>query len=198
VIFVRENTPPRRNPRVDSPEFVPGDSIAVYLPVFFTDAEADPIHVELLEASEGMRNVEVRGDTLFARLEPGAAPSISLRVFDSFEASIDVILPVTLNAAAALRTDDGAIPERFETHASFPQPFSGKVTLPFALPAPARVRLDVFDSLGRHVALIVDRSMQAGTHRLDWVPPAGLPGGNYYYQLRAGTRVRSGILVFVP
>jgi hypothetical protein len=198
VILVRVNTPPQRNPRVNPPEFVPGDSISVYLPVFFTDPEEDPIHVELLEASEGLRNVVVRDDSLFARLVPGPAPSLSLRVFDSFESSIDVVLPLTLNAAAALRTDDGTIPERFETGATYPQPFSGRVTIPFALPSPARVRLDIYDSLGRHVARIVDRSMQAGSHRLDWVPPAGLPGGNYYYQLRAGTRIRSGILVFVP
>ena len=198
VIVVRENKPPARNPKVAAPEFFPGDSVAIHLPVYFSDPDEDALDVELIGASEGLSHVLVRHDSLFARIVQGGVPSVSLRVRDVFEASIDAVLPLTLNAAAVLRTDDGAIPERFETLASYPQPFTERVTLPFTLPAAARVRLDIYDSLGRHVARVVDRSMQAGAHRLDWSPPAGLPGGNYYYQLRAGARLRSGIFVFVP
>lgn len=198
VIRVRENTTPGRNPLVDVPEYLPGDSIALYLPVYFSDPDEDPISLELTDVSGGLEDVVVRGDTVFAFLSGSEDPVLTISVTDVFGARTDVDLPIIINAAAVVRTEDGRIPDRFETLASFPQPFSNRVTLPFTLPAPSRVRFDIYESLGRHVARVFDRSMQAGSHRLDWVPPAGLPGGNYYYQLRASGRVRTGILVFVP
>lgn len=198
VIIVRENDPPGRNPLVDAPEYLPGDSIALYLPIYFSDPDEDAITVEVLELSEGFEAATVRNDTLFAQLTGEATPSISVQITDVFGATSTARLDIITNAAAVVRTEDGAIPERFETLASFPQPFRTRVTLPFTLPAPSRVRLDVYDSLGRHVARVFDRSMQAGSHRLDWAPPQGLPGGNYYYQLRASGRIRTGIFIFVP
>ena len=198
MIRVRENTSPGRNPLVDVPEYLPGDSIALYLPVYFSDPDEDPISLELTDVSGGLEDVVVRGDTVFAFLSGSEDPVLTISVTDVFGARTDVDLPIIINAAAVVRTEDGRIPDRFETLASFPQPFSNRVTLPFTLPAPSRVRFDIYESLCRHVARVFDRSMQAGSHRLDWVPPAGLPGGNYYYQLRASGRVRTGILVFVP
>lgn len=198
VIRVRENARPGRNPLVGVPEYFPGDSIALYLPVYFSDPDEDPITLELTNVSGGLEDVMVQSDTLFARHVGNEDPVLTIEVTDVFGASVSVQLPIVINAAAVVRTEDGRIPDRFGTLASFPQPFSSRVTLPFTLPVPSRVRFDVYDSLGRHVARIIDRSMQAGSHRLDWVPPAGLPGGNYYYQLRASGRVRTGILVFVP
>jgi len=198
VIRVRDNQRPGLNPTVGQPEYLPGDSVSLYLPIYFSDPDEDRIELEVLEISDGFRHALVRNDTLFARLGGEDIPSVTVRVTDVFETSSTARLEVVLNASAVVRTEDGQIPERFETLASFPQPFSARVTIPFSLPAPAQVRLDIFDSLGRHIAQIVDRPMQAGSHRLDWAPPDGLPGGNYYYHLRAGQRVRTGILVYVP
>lgn len=198
VIRVRENAAPGRNLLVDVPEYLPGDSIALYLPVYFTDPDEDAITLELTGISGGLKDALVKGDTLFAQHTGNEDPILTIELADAFGARVEVQLPIVINAAAVVRTEDGRIPERFETLASFPQPFSSRVTLPFTLPAASRVRFDIYDSLGRHIARVFDRSMQAGSHRLDWVPPAGLPGGNYYYQLHASGRVRSGILVFVP
>ncbi len=197
VLSVRENTAPGRNPLVDLPEYLPGDSVALYLPIYFSDPDDDAISLEVMDISGGLDHAVVRNDSLFARLSEGGDPVITVRITDVFEAVSTAQLTITINAAAVVRTEDGRIPERFETLASFPQPFRHRVTLPFTLPAPARVRLDIHDSLGRHVARVFDRSMQAGSHRLDWVPPTGLPAGNYYYQLQAGARMRTGIFVYV-
>jgi photosystem II stability/assembly factor-like uncharacterized protein len=50
----------------------------------------------------------------------------------------------------------------------FPNPFSGETTLAFTLPAPARVRLAVYDALGRRVRTLFDGPAPAGTTRLTW------------------------------
>ena len=49
---------------------------------------------------------------------------------------------------------------------------------------------------GRHQARIIDRRLEPGKHRIDWIP-RDLPAGNYYYTLRAGDERGHGVLVFV-
>ncbi|MEM6325589.1 MAG: T9SS type A sorting domain-containing protein [Bacteroidota bacterium] len=63
-----------------------------------------------------------------------------------------------------------------------PNPTTGDATLRLDLPASARVRLEVFDALGRRVATPVDATLGAAEHRLD-VPSGGLPPGVYVYRL---------------
>ena len=53
----------------------------------------------------------------------------------------------------------------FEPH---PNPFNPKVTVPFSLAAPGRVRVEIFDLAGRRVATLADRTFTAGAHDLSW------------------------------
>ncbi|MDE2995983.1 MAG: hypothetical protein OXT73_04500, partial [Bacteroidota bacterium] len=203
VMVVRANPPPGPHPNASAPEFLPGDSIALALKVFVEDPEGDAVHFALLGATEDIVDPVVRSDTLFAQLTPGAGQSegqtsVDVEATDSFGARSVLTIGIHVMNTAAFQTEDGSIPERFESGPSYPQPFSDRVVLPFALPAPARIQLDIFDSLGQHVARVAERNLSAGSHRLDWIPPDGLPGGNYYYQLQAGNRIRRGILVYVP
>ncbi|MCB9513104.1 MAG: T9SS type A sorting domain-containing protein [Candidatus Latescibacteria bacterium] len=49
-----------------------------------------------------------------------------------------------------------------------PNPFNPKVTVPFSLAAPGRVRVEIFDLAGRRVATLADRPFTAGAHDLTW------------------------------
>jgi len=49
-----------------------------------------------------------------------------------------------------------------------PNPFNPSTTVVFELPAPARVRLDVFGAGGAHVRTLADGSRAAGVHGVDW------------------------------
>ena len=197
VVIVRENAAPVKNPLRAVPEFLPGDSVALYMPTYVSDPDGDPFVLELIDASEAFEEAELRNDSLFARIGPSGSPRLTMTATDVFGASTTFDLLLRVNVAAVLRTDNEPIPERFDVLPSYPQPFSNRVTLPFTLPEPSLLRVDLYDSIGRHVARIVDRTLPAGTHRLDWVPPNGLPAGNYYFQLQAGARIRTGILVYV-
>jgi hypothetical protein len=72
----------------------------------------------------------------------------------------------------------------------YPNPFNPSVTIPFVLAAPQRVRLIVFDSAGRRVKVIADRSFFKGSHRATWtgIDQAGRPAasGIYFIRLEAG------------
>ncbi len=79
-------------------------------------------------------------------------------------------------------------------HEAFPNPFNATTTLSFDLPQSAKVRLSVFDLLGREVAVLVDAVVVAGSHRVSF-DGADLASGIYFARLAAGDRVQTRKLV---
>lgn len=71
-----------------------------------------------------------------------------------------------------------APPDSYRLEAAYPNPFNPTTTLSFDLPETARVRMAIFDVLGRAVRVLVDGSMEKGTHRVTF-DAAGLPSGVY-------------------
>jgi len=72
--------------------------------------------------------------------------------------------------------------ERISLENNYPNPFTSSTTVEFTLPSPERVRLEVYNALGRRVATLVDGRLAAGRHvlRLD---AAELPPGMYSCRL---------------
>ncbi len=67
---------------------------------------------------------------------------------------------------------------------AMPNPFSQTTTIPFTLAIPSAVRLEVFDLLGRVVAMPVNEYMNPGTHSVVW-DAQGQPAGVYLCRLIA-------------
>ena len=70
----------------------------------------------------------------------------------------------------------------------YPNPSRGHATIPFALDAPAYVRLAVYDVLGREVARLVEGERAAGPHEAAF-DGRGLAAGAYLVRLAAGEHV---------
>lgn len=70
--------------------------------------------------------------------------------------------------------------------ANYPNPFSTSTTISYTLPAPDRVRLRVYDVLGRIVATLVDAHQPSGRHDASF-DARDLPGGLYVYRLETST-----------
>jgi hypothetical protein len=62
-------------------------------------------------------------------------------------------------------------PRRLAVRQNYPDPFNPATHNDFELPGPARTRLAVYDVRGRLVARLVDRTVEAGTHRVLWDGP---------------------------
>ncbi|MEZ4701952.1 MAG: S8 family serine peptidase [Rhodothermales bacterium] len=70
-------------------------------------------------------------------------------------------------AAVASSTDDeGLLPIAYALEQSYPNPFSERTTIRFALPRAGHVALRVYDVLGREVEELVDAPMPAGYHEV--------------------------------
>jgi len=62
-----------------------------------------------------------------------------------------------------------------------------KATVSFVLPADGLVRIVIYDVTGRRVAQLLNRTLSAGTHSIDWNlgkrPYTSLQGGVYFIRL---------------
>jgi hypothetical protein len=82
------------------------------------------------------------------------------------------------------------LPKSYQLYQSYPNPFeaasASSITIRYDVPAPGvRIRLTLYDALGRRLRTLVDADKGAGQHsaRFD---AAGLGSGIYYYGLSAG------------
>lgn len=76
------------------------------------------------------------------------------------------------------------LPADFVLDQNYPNPFNPTTTISYALPSHAHVTLRVFDMLGRQVAELVNESVSAGHHSVEF-DASRLASGLYFYRLSA-------------
>ena len=89
-----------------------------------------------------------------------------------------------------------SLPDRFALERNYPNPFNLQTTIRYALPREADVKLEVYDVLGRRVALLTEGKKQAGWHRTVFCAD-GLSNGMYLCRLRAGMYAREDKMVLL-
>ncbi len=88
------------------------------------------------------------------------------------------------------------LPEEVLLMGNYPNPFNPVTTIRYALPQAARVRLAVYDMLGREVAALVDGPQPAGRHAARFDANA-LPSGAYVYRLQADNEIIARVMTLV-
>ncbi|MCB1058736.1 MAG: T9SS type A sorting domain-containing protein [Calditrichaeota bacterium] len=78
----------------------------------------------------------------------------------------------------------------------YPNPFNSTSEIRFALPQFGRVRLSVFDVLGREVAVLADESLGAGGYVWHWQAD-GFASGKYFVRLDTGHESRTTPLILL-
>jgi hypothetical protein len=81
-----------------------------------------------------------------------------------------------------------SLPEGFLLQQNFPNPFNPKTVVSYELSVASRVRLAVYDLLGREVGLLLDDQKSPGTHRVEF-DGSGLSSGIYICRLAVGDHV---------
>jgi hypothetical protein len=95
--------------------------------------------------------------------------------------------------------EEPARPAEFVLDQNYPNPFNPSTVIGFTIAGTAggreRVRLTVYDLLGREAAVLVDGALPAGRHSARW-DASGMPSGVYYYTLEAaGTRTSRAMIL---
>jgi len=94
-------------------------------------------------------------------------------------------MPAIIKPSAVTGTDEGkAVPREFSLSQNYPNPFNPSTSIQYALPRGAHVRLEVFNSAGERVAVLVDNDQSAGQHGVTF-DGTRLASGAYFYRLQA-------------
>jgi hypothetical protein len=93
--------------------------------------------------------------------------------------TIDLQIPLTVP------DPEDIMPTEFSLNPVYPNPFNPSAKVSFDLPRVADVKLTVWDLAGRRIANLVDGSMPAGRHKLEW-NANGSPAGLYIFMLETG------------
>jgi len=82
-----------------------------------------------------------------------------------------------------------AVPKQFELLQNYPNPFNPETKISYVLPNQSRVKLTVFDILGKEIARLVDGVQSQGSYAVAWNgrDSNGVPAktGIYFYRLEA-------------
>ena len=79
---------------------------------------------------------------------------------------------------------EARVPVRFALQQNYPNPFNPTSTIVFTLPHLARVRLSLYDVLGREISTLAEGSYEAGSHRVT-LDATALSSGVYVCRMTA-------------
>jgi hypothetical protein len=202
----------------------PGNDLAILAPdralrlVFLEPLRAEKVLAEagpcwIME--EARHSVE--GDVTDA-LVGGVAPSMrvgdTLRVHYSAAASASnapswlMVMGRPSSGATESRAESRRLdrttgaPQIFALHQNLPNPFAATTTIRFAVPVASRVRLQVYDLLGRRVRTLANAFFPPGDHQVEWnrrtsSGALALPG-IYFYRMDAGQFREKRRMVILP
>ena len=135
---------------------------------------------------QGPAGTEVRPVALDARRSRALAPSAPYLS----EAQRPVWFTIVEPADPTSVEEAQSGPTTLSLAQNYPNPFNSRTRIRYSLPKAGAVRLEVFDLLGRRVALLNEGRAAAGAHSVAW---DGLDGsgraaasGVYFYRLEAG------------
>jgi enediyne biosynthesis protein E4 len=89
-------------------------------------------------------------------------------------------------AVVGIKDQQSSIPARFELKANYPNPFNPSTTITYALPEQSKVRVEVFDMLGRKIETLVDETKQAGEYSVQFTA-TDFASGVYVYKMTTPT-----------
>ncbi|MGK7297249.1 MAG: Ig-like domain-containing protein, partial [Candidatus Wenzhouxiangella sp. M2_3B_020] len=155
------------------------DEASIVLDVLANDGDPDGDELHIVRTVRGSGRVEIdAGGALIYRPAAGFSGTdrFAYTVTDGRGAAAHGTVEVVVAPKA---------PETFGVEQNYPNPFATSTRIEFDLPEAAEVRMDVYDTLGRHVRTLANRRYDAGGHHVIF-DAAGLASGTYIYRLTAG------------
>ncbi len=157
----------------------------------FNDPSQDLLHLGLAKVGD---NYEARVTRIVGGFSnPIDAEIIGNRIYVIEWSGGRGLWEITLPQAVietAVAEAEGIVPAEFALAQNFPNPFNASTTINFQLPLASRVELTVYSISGQRVRTLVNGTLPAGHHRLQWdgrnERDEPVASGAYLYQLLAG------------
>jgi len=97
-----------------------------------------------------------------------------------------------ISITGIMENDKNIIPTDYALLQNYPNPFNPETWIIYQLPEKSSVILEVYNSLGQHVAVLEEGERNAGTYKIKWNVTSALgqklPSGVYICRLKAGRK----------
>jgi len=114
-----------------------------------------------------------RADSLTVTLTSGANIDTIDFILDTLNSFTNPIL---------ITNTTTSIPENFVLYQNYPNPFNPVTYIKFDIPKISRVKIILYDVLGREIARLLDKDLRTGSYILDW-NAINYSSGVYFYKL---------------
>ncbi len=93
------------------------------------------------------------------------------------------------------------VPREFFVSQNYPNPFNPRTTIEFGLPEESEVSLEIYNSLGQRVCVLMNGAEPAGYYAVEWAGKDGegrsAASGLYMYRLQAGVKVKTHKMILL-
>lgn len=164
----------------------------------YQDSKTDPIN---WNSSPTTTTTNTTWTDPITTIDTSAPSSVHYRItaVDLADNESDYSNSVSTHSYQVPKSSDGAeetiagLPEEFQLHANYPNPFNPHTQIRFDLPEAAEVTLKVFNLLGEDIRTLVRAHTAAGFHTVAWdgTNQAGgpVPSGIYLYRLEVTSAI---------
>jgi S-formylglutathione hydrolase FrmB len=87
-------------------------------------------------------------------------------------------------------------PTNFELFQNYPNPFNPVTKIKYQLPISSKVKIAVYDLLGKELSVLVNDNLIPGNYEVEW-NAVNYPSGVYFYKLTAGDYVQTKKMILV-
>jgi hypothetical protein len=104
---------------------------------------------------------------------------------------------VEFKAPTLVKNDKQEI-ETFELYQNYPNPFNGATIIQFKLNKREKIKLKIYDMLGKELKTLINDELEKGLHQVYFEPAEiNLTSGIYYYRLVTSSGIRSKALIYL-
>ncbi len=94
--------------------------------------------------------------------------------------------------------DELEIPSEYKLMQNYPNPFNPATTISYHIPESGRVKLEIFDLLGRNVATLIEREEASGSYNITFdSAKLNINSGVYFYRLTTGKYSQTKKMILV-
>ena len=92
--------------------------------------------------------------------------------------------------------EGGNTPGDLRLYQNYPNPFNGATVIPLHMAKAGRARIEIFNTNGERVTVLLDRELDRGDHSIPF-DPGGLPSGIYLYRLISDDKSLTGKMILL-
>lgn len=108
-----------------------------------------------------------------------------LNIDNDGDGIVDSSIQMTQQVVSIEKHQNAGIPNDLLLSQNYPNPFNPVTKIKFGIPKTIRVKINIYNSIGKEIVTIIDEKMSAGHHSVNF-DGSSLSSGLYFYKITAG------------